>query len=255
MWANDDKHPFAGIATKLKRADESIVNLNSEILAFLQASKYPVIPNADDKDWQSAVNYHKDLVIPKRFSVLAGEIVHHFRSCLDHIVWLFSNDNARRLHGNVIEFPVISETPNKDKKRRFDAQIQGVDKPSVRKLILAMQPYHLGASAADHALCIIHNMDRFDKHRELVIVTSCANVSFPEITPNLRQVMTAYAKTKTVSPDDARAFQRAVKYDARVTPQVAFANFGSEKGRFVVPSLVKLLNATGEMTNLFAGEL
>jgi hypothetical protein len=29
-------------------------------------------------------------VVPPRFSVLAGEIVHHLRSCFDHVTWNFS---------------------------------------------------------------------------------------------------------------------------------------------------------------------
>ena len=39
-WTEDDDHPFAGIAEKLKRADENIVNLNDEILTFFKLSKY-----------------------------------------------------------------------------------------------------------------------------------------------------------------------------------------------------------------------
>src|SRR6266700_1303769 len=105
-WHDDDNHPFAGIAKKLERADENIVNLHNEILRFFKESKYPVIPDVKDKSWQDAVNYHRDLKISKRFSVLAGEVVHHFRSCLDHVVWHFSSDTAKLLHENALEFPV-----------------------------------------------------------------------------------------------------------------------------------------------------
>jgi hypothetical protein len=85
-WQDDPEHPFAGIAEKLKRADENIVNLNGEISKFFAESEYPVIPKPDDKRWKEALEYHRELKVPKRFSVLGGEIIHHFRSCLDHIV-------------------------------------------------------------------------------------------------------------------------------------------------------------------------
>src|ERR1700691_3819144 len=95
-WLTDDNHPFAGIAEKLKRANQNIINLNAEAVGFFEKSKYPVIPDTNSEHWQDAVDYHKQLPIPKRFSVLTGEVVHHLRSCLDHIVWIFSHATARR---------------------------------------------------------------------------------------------------------------------------------------------------------------
>src|SRR6266704_2774678 len=44
VWTTDPDHPFAGIAEKLKRADENIVDLHKEILRFFKICKYPVIP-------------------------------------------------------------------------------------------------------------------------------------------------------------------------------------------------------------------
>src|SRR5205807_156790 len=255
MWANDPGHPFAGIAEKLKRADQNIVNLHSEIMAFFQSCKYPVIPNTDDKEWQDAVNYHKVLLIPKRFSVLAGEIVHHFRSCLDHIVWIFSDDTAKRLHENALEFPIFRDPLTKDDLRRYERKIQGITNARVRALIKQFQPYQRGANAVNDPLCIVHDMDRFDKHRELVIVTSCANAIFSSMPADLMKVVAAYAKTKTVSLDDLRVFQRAVKQDADVTPQIAFAQFGNRKHGLVVPCLAQLLDAVGDVADLFAREL
>jgi len=72
---------FAGIAEKLKRSEENIYNLNSEIERFFEESDYPVLPENDRKTLLKAIEYHKNLVIPPRFSVLAGETIHHLRSC------------------------------------------------------------------------------------------------------------------------------------------------------------------------------
>jgi hypothetical protein len=91
----NDNHPFHGITEKLRRADENIVSLHGEILKFFGESKYPTIPHPDAEEWQEAVDYHKELRIPKRFGVLSGEIVHHLRSCLDHIVWHFSSPQSK----------------------------------------------------------------------------------------------------------------------------------------------------------------
>jgi hypothetical protein len=254
-WTEDAGHPFAGILAKLERADENIVNLNTEILQFFRRSKYPILPDTNHKAWQEAVDYHRNLVIPKRFSVLVGEIIHHFRSSLDHIVWIFSNDTAKTLHENALGFPILSEVPDKNKLASFERQIQGVDKASVKKLIADYQPYKLGADALDNPLCIVHDMDRFDKHRELVIVGGCANLTFPATAAGTIQKIMKYRQGKPLPIEDIVAVQRAVKHEAKVFPQVAFAKFGQREGQFVVPCVQQLFRATISVIDQFAQEL
>lgn len=254
-WNDDDDHPFAGIARKLDRADENIVNLHREIITFFKASKYPVLPHPNDKLWQEALDYHKQLPIPLRFSVLSGEIIHHLRSCLDHIVWHFSNATARRDHENALAFPILSTPPDKDDLRRFDRQIQGVDNPRVRKLIDDLQPYHDAANAITDPLTIIHDMDRFDKHRELAICAAVGNAVFPPDTDQeIINLVTAYSKRKTLSSAELRIAQRAVKNDAKMFPQVEFAYLGENSG-FVVVALMDLFNAIRDVVKLFAAEV
>jgi hypothetical protein len=256
MWTAESDHPFAGIATKLARADQNIIYLAAEIYGFFEKSKYPVFPNPNDQCWQEAVDYHHNLPIPRRFSVLAGEIVHHLRSSLDHIVWIFSNESARRLHENALGFPILCEFPDKNKLSGFKRQIQGVDKPSVRKLITDLQPYQSGADVANDPLCIIHDMDRFDKHRELVIVTACVNFAFPRIpSADIVARLMACQQGEVLSTADIAALMRAVKQDGKIFPQVAFPKFGKRETQFVVPSLTKLLHAVNDVTELFAREL
>jgi|SRR5580693_5135859 hypothetical protein len=255
-WTKDDKHPFAGIAKKLERADQNIFNLHNEILKFFSDSKYPVIPHPDAEGWQEAVDYHRALGIPKRFSVLSGEIVHHLRSCLDHLVWYFSSPQSRIDNENSIEFPVYREPLTKDQRSRYNRKIEGIANSNVIALIDGLQPYHRGNDAINDPICIIHDMDRFDKHRELTIVTACANATFPAgtSTETIRNVM-KYRKGETLSTEDFAMAQRAVKNDAKVTPQVAFAQFGNRKDQFVVPALTQLLNAMDSAVDLFAIEV
>jgi hypothetical protein len=255
-WTTDLGHPFAGIAEKLKRTDENIVNLHREIIAFFEKSEYPILPKPDDQRWQEAVDYHSRLRIPIRFSVLAGEIVHHLRSSLDHIVWIFSNDAYRLSRANAIEFPVLCKIPDKDKAAKFERNIKGVDKPSVRKLITDLQPYQSGASTINNPLCIIHDMDRFDKHRELVIVTACANLTFPAGTSVdlVRKVM-AYKQGEPLTTSDVDAVQRTMKQDAEVRPQISFAKLGKRETEFAIPVLAHLLNTVDDVVSMFASEI
>src|SRR6185312_16356467 len=102
--------PFSGVLIRLQRANENIIYLQCEIRRFFQECKYPVMPDTDDERWQEALNYHRSLPIPKRFGVLAGEIFHHWRSCLDHIVWIYSSAEYRESHETAIQFPVVCDS-------------------------------------------------------------------------------------------------------------------------------------------------
>jgi hypothetical protein len=233
-------NPFAGIEEKLKRSDENIVNLNGEVASFFQTSDYPVIPHPDDKLWQKAIDYHTNRKIPLRFSVLAGEIVHHLRSCLDHVVWHFSDDTARRKHPTMLEFPVFKREPISEKEiARYEGKIQGISSVAVRGLIETLQPYHVGADGANHFIGVVHDMDRFDKHRELVIVFPIALLYFPPGLDDLRQKFILYQHGK-LPKAEIWAMQRAVKDNAQVTPQIAFEKFGKWEYQAVIPALQQL---------------
>lgn len=256
-WHDDPNHPFAGIAEKLKRADENIVNLKSEIDIFIQSSKYPVVPYADDEAFQEAISYHRNRYIPRRLSVLAGEVVHHLRSCLDHVVWHFSIPSITPKIENVIEFPIFGIDPynpaDKDKIRSYERKVQGITNANVLALIKEMQPYNVGADVADHAFLIIHNMDRFDKHRELVIVASSVEVNFP---PTLKEVLIKaqlYSKGK-LDLSEHLSLGTALK-DYAATPGIAFQNFGSWTVYPVVKGLADLLMAVNNAIAAFAPEV
>lgn len=234
---------FDGIREKLKRADQNIRNLKTEIDLFVSQGQYPVMPKHDDKAWQEAVNYHRDKVIPLRLSVLAGEIVHQLRSALDHIVWIFSDSATRLNHPNAIEFPVFESRPlDKGELRRYQRKVQGITNNQVLKFISALQPYHAGADAPNQPVCIIHNMDRFDKHRELMIVNSAVNLTFtfPSNMTELRRLLMEQQQGKVFSPREKAMIGRAIKQYGSAAPDVAFGQFGKRGSQLVVPMLEQL---------------
>lgn len=257
-WHDDPNHPFAGIAEKLARSNESIRQLDSEIRTFFKTSRYPVIPNFESKEWQIAIDYHRGLSIPKRFSVLSGEIIHHLRSCLDHIAWHFSSLEYRIDAENAIEFPIFREKPaSKSEISRFERKINGISNPKVRDLLHNMQPYQQEEKAENDPLCIVHDMDRFDKHRELTIVTSCANVTVPmSIGVTAARALYKFSQGQALNDDEKATARRLLKEQAEaVSPQVAFAKFGSRKITPVIPALSELQKAIVDRVHLFAGEV
>jgi len=249
-------HPFAGIYVKLQRADENIVNLRNEIARFFQECEYPILPDPNHERWKDALNYHRDLRIPQRFSVLAGEIFHHWRSCLDHIIWMFSDPDYRKKNDSVVQFPVFRKPLDAGARERFEGQIGGITNASVRKTISDLQPHHLGDDALDSHICIVHDMDRFDKHRELTIVHSQASLILASDTPpEIVAVMAAYSEGKTIAGIEKFSVVRALQKHGIILPNVAFAKMGKRENQPVIPSLMQIANEMEKYVAVFMAEL
>lgn len=246
-WREDENHPFFGIGQRLKRANENIDNLESEISRFFKECKYPRIPDPKDEMWQDAIDYHLALSIPRRFSILTGEIIHHWRSCLDHIVWIFSSAEYRAQHETLIQFPIFRKPLDTKHLKRFEGQIGGIPNPGpVRDRICEMQPYNFTPNALDSPLWIIHDMDIVDKHQELVIVHAAAEgmVIIPTIAMvGVARIAVTYGKKKPISVTERNRLRRAFKDYGAFTPQIAFAEIGNRKDQLLIPSLEQLRSA------------
>jgi hypothetical protein len=242
---------FPGILEKLKRTNENILNLQSEIGAFFQSSDYPIIPEDNKKVLLEAIEYHKNRAIPPRFSVLAGEIVHHLRSCFDHLVWELSEDTYRRgpSFWN-IEFPVCEARPvDKKSVSRYERKIEGVTDIRARRLIEKLQPYN-SPDPVDCPLLILHKMDIIDKHRELVLhmPTGAREVHMVPVEMAADFLM---GKQSRISSKDAAALAHKLKGYGNLVPQIAFKEFGRREVQPVVPGLMQLNNYFVNVMNQF----
>jgi hypothetical protein len=238
---------FAGIEEKLKRADENILNLQAEVSLFFQKCKYPVMPKINNKEHGKAVQYFKKLTIPLRFSVLSGEIIHHLRSCLDHIVWEFSEE-AYRTGPNFryIEFPILdTRPPVKDEFTRYGRKIKGVTNAAALKLIRELQPYKRTYPAAD-PLFIINAMDITDKHRELVITRPSGYMEAPGYLMN--QVSGHLLRKTRMSAE----LERQLDQYGKITPQISFKDFSRGIVEPIGPRLTQLTNDIRDVVSQFA---
>lgn len=230
-------NPFDGIDEKLIRSNENIRNLSVEITDFFGRTKYPVLPHSDKKLLLEAIEYHKSLEIPLRFSVLAGEIIHHLRSCLDHVVWVFSDPAVRVKHVRTIQFPILETRPSdKQSIANYEGKIIGVTKAEVRDGIERLQPYN-ASNPLDSPLLIIHKMDILDKHRELLICYSNGSFEFP---PDMEDKFATY---QSLHPDISSAeLAYHFKDYGKVVPQVSFGDFGRRETQPVIEGLIELHN-------------
>jgi hypothetical protein len=163
---NTISHPLAGCWAKIERAKEQVRNLDAEITALLNSGIYTIV---GENQFERRRYVFKVLgpPVPRRIAVIAGEIVHHLRSCFDHVVWALASKNGLP-DTERVNFPVCQTAEKFDNVVR-DGIIQGVSK-SERPLIEALQPYRT-PDPPNSILQIVHDLDITDKHRLLVVVT------------------------------------------------------------------------------------
>jgi hypothetical protein len=227
---------FTGMAEKLKRAEENIFNLHFEMEGFFEKCDYPVLPQDDKELLLKAIEYHKNLFIPLRFSVLAGEIIHHLRSCFDHLVWHFSVGPVK--NPRQIEFPVFKDPLDKRGRERFEGKIEGITDPKARSLIERLQPYN-AADPTDDPLWLIHDFDIIDKHKELILCVGTGGVVLPR---TMQNVIESYQRAH---PDfDSAQVARHFKSYGPSQPFVSFRNFGGRGIKSVTEGLIGLFNYT-----------
>jgi hypothetical protein len=237
---------LTGVNEKLKRAYENILNLQIEIPGFFQGGKHPIRGDEDFHTIMEAVAYFQKQPIDPRFAVLAGEIIHHFRSCLDHIAWQLSSSEHRRDHPGGIEFPVFHKKPaNKDELAQYSRKVKGISNTETLRLIEQMQPYN-SPDPLDDPSWIIHDMDRVDKHQELVIIAVGFDLFAP---PYLEELARRYASEDIPIPADiALQLQKYIK----LSPDIAFRQFGKRENQPVIPSLSYLEETIRGAVGLFA---
>jgi hypothetical protein len=247
------EHPLHGVYLKLKRADENIINLQTEIDSFFKGCKYPVIPDRNDKRLQEALKYYRELRVPLRFSVLAEEIVHHLRSSLDHITWTLT-DNSYKIPKNesAIAFPILGKRPiTKEEITNFERKIGGVKHQWAIDLIKKLQPYE-AADPLDDALLIVHDMDRLSKHRELPLVITSVVIRVTSNSAELHAAIRAHTQGRNLSPRENALVTLAVQQQPNPRLGVAFPDFGKRKTQAIVPSLAELLNYVVRVSERFA---
>ena len=122
----------------------------------------------------------------------------------------------------------------KDILARYERKIEGVSDPDAKAFINALQPYN-GPDPFGHPLSIIHQMDRFDKHRELVIVSP---VVIRRHGPRAFGAIMEHEKTK--SKRSFAKLQRAMKVNSKTFPEIVFREFGNRKAQPVLMGLQEL---------------
>jgi hypothetical protein len=164
-------HPLAGCWAKIDRAKEQVRDLDTEITALLKSGIYTVV---GENQFERRRYVFKLLgpPVPLRIAVIAGEIIHHLRSCFDYVVWALASKSGL-FDTERVNFPVC-ETPRKFASAVKNGILKGVPKVA-RPAIEDLQPYR-ASDPRNSSLQIVHDLDIADKHKLLVVVTHALDI-------------------------------------------------------------------------------
>lgn len=256
-------HSLDGCRAKLERAKELVLNLNEEIAAVLHNGEYSVVGEHEFEKRRYVFRLHGPQV-PLRISVLAGEVVHHLRCTLDHVVWALASKNNLS-SGERITFPVC-ETSEKFKSAVRNGIIKGISR-AFHPLIESLQPYRT-ADPKNSIIQIVHDLDIMDKHRLLVVVTHAVRMGGNIV---INGELTSEVAIIAATPPDPSPFFRAVEdgvevhwlgYETTTEPkwriendfsiEVAFQRIGTVEREPVVPMLTQLCNGIEQIVDQFS---
>ena len=155
--------PLDSCWAKLARAKENVNNLHNEITNFLNGNttSYTTRIQHQKDGLECALIAYGDFEIPIRFSVLAGEVIHHLRSSLDHLIYALIIQNGCS-PSKKSQFPICSTLKNFENARKRGV-IDGVS-VSAKKLITTLHPY-TSPTPDDTVFAVLNIYSNLDKHQ------------------------------------------------------------------------------------------
>jgi hypothetical protein len=152
---------------KADRAEAAIEEMTAEWTAWLDTNPYTPRIEGDRDLGEYRLFYDFSTPIPPRFGVRIGEIAHHLRSALDHLVWcetteLLGHEPSRKEPGGNVTFPIC-----RTRAEFKNARAKRFIRPDAWAVIERHQPYRRGKQKRSAALALLHWINRTDKHRLL----------------------------------------------------------------------------------------
>lgn len=159
-----------GIIAKLKRADGEIQNLESCFKDLFNKKENGYRSIHTHVGNRLIIRAFGNPEVPDEYLVRSGEVIHHFRSCLDYLVCSLVS-----AYGTVTKehmFPVCATELGWEKSHR--KKLAGLPPPVVAK-IRDLQPFHQ-SNPEQSTLYVINDLDNADKHRLLPLSVAACRV-------------------------------------------------------------------------------
>jgi hypothetical protein len=166
-----DLSDLDGCRLKLARADQHLKALDQEIDWFLKRNPQLFTHERNAQTGEDLLWTLTRTNPPDEWSCIVGDVLYNLRSCLDHLAWqlvlLAGNEPSTDT-----QFPVFKADPfapgaKRDLLKLWERRVKGMDGRDVAKL-KELQPYSgRNIDLLDHALLLLHDLNIWDKHRQL----------------------------------------------------------------------------------------
>lgn len=189
---------FASCRAKLDRARHNLDEFERALIAFTESTTYGFFAQPDSERttsyyntwWRVTLEMMSDEQIPPDVAAMLGDVLHDWRSALDHLAWQLAIRAGSVPPPPRTEFPIFWDAGDFGRTRKSGApahgsglfKIQGLSAED-RTRIERTQPYYAGEPIM-HPLWVLHELSNLDKHRApptTVTASSCV-LSRPFVT-------------------------------------------------------------------------
>lgn len=165
---------LAGVFAKINRAREHAQNLEADVQRFLDEGPYRVISEEDPETGECLVRAQVIKEPPLvEWGVRVGDVLFNYRSALDQLAWQLALVHKPDMDPpERTEFPIFVDVPLFEKERA--KKIGGLS-TEAQDTIERLQPYNRGGTPEFDPLWSLHELNRIDKHRVLLVTAQLAN--------------------------------------------------------------------------------
>jgi hypothetical protein len=157
-----------GPRAKYERGMEHLSVLDSNCRRFVETGPYTVVADFDADQRGYVLRFRQREPVPLIFSTTVGDVIHNFRSALDHVAWLVALRSRRAENlwkeevARRIAFP-ITQSPGE----LHAHWLWSNSNEDVKPLLDALQPYHAEDGPKAHPFWRLNRLWNIDKHRVL----------------------------------------------------------------------------------------
>jgi hypothetical protein len=153
------------VLAKRRQAWEHLKAFNRAVGEFLDERPCRIAGEFNDDCTQYIFRAYDIQPVPETVSLIAGDVIHNARACLDHLAWEIAHNPKRET-----AFPIWNS-----RKGGQDPTIPSGISPSHQAALVSVQPYIISPTTPTNSfLAILHALDITDKHK--TVLASIASI-------------------------------------------------------------------------------
>ena len=157
-----------GVHLKLERAKVHLKSVDDLAAPLVAACRDAVVGHREQDGREYIYRITQVPAVDPMIGVILGDAVHTLRSSLDHLAWQLVIADGGTTPGHRTYFPILKAAPPADQMGRTRPNTTPQLPLALRDLLDEVQPYKR-RNGAEHELAVLHELNRVDKHRELLV--------------------------------------------------------------------------------------